>query len=201
MKSRLIDLFSPINFPNSEEKNRISRILYLFWLSTCVLVALNIFGTVLVFVQKTGASVLILFFIGMLVIVRYFHWHGNLRLASFLFVLGVWIAYMAVTMFSGTIRMSAITISVAVVAMVIPLIGLSIGLASAIITLLITLGLSLLEIYGFHLPAYFPRNPLSNWFHLVTAFTIILIPLGQAWRDISKALAQARKSKNKHRLF
>jgi len=105
---------------------------------------------------------------------------------------------MAVIVFSGTIRTSVISMPIVIVAMIIPLLGLRVGLVSAVLTLMFTLGISILEKTGYPLPSYFPRNPLSNWFHLISAFSIVIVPLGLTWKDISNALARARKSEMRY---
>jgi PAS domain S-box-containing protein/putative nucleotidyltransferase with HDIG domain len=191
-------LFAPVIFPKKEEKNRMSRVLYIFWVNAWALVGLNFVGMLLVYARKLGASILLVFIILILFIVRYFQRRGNIRFASFLFVLGAWAAYMTVIVLTGTIRTSIIAMPIAIVAMVIPLLGLPAGLISAILTLIATLGITLLEITGNPLPAYFPGAPLSNWFHLVIAFALIIVPLGQTWQEISTALARARKSEKRY---
>jgi PAS domain-containing protein len=138
-------------------------------------------------------------FIVILVFVRIFHRRGQIRLASFMLVFGMWATYMTVIIFTGTIRTSAIVMPIAIVAMIVPILGLKVGFVSAIVTLLVTLGITLLEITGNPLPSYFPAAPLNNWFHLITAFAILIVPLGLAWRDISAALARARKSEERYR--
>jgi PAS domain S-box-containing protein/putative nucleotidyltransferase with HDIG domain len=193
--------FSPIKFPEDKEKNRTSQVLHTFWINIWLLVGLNFTGILFVFIRKLGASILMVIFILILIIVRYFHRRGKIRLASFLLVFGLWATYMTVIVLTGTIRTSVITLPIAIVAMIVPLLGLRVGLLSAIVTLLVTLGITLLEIMGNPLPTYFPAAPLNNWFHLITAFAILIIPLGQVWKDISTALAHAQKSEEKHRLL
>lgn len=194
-------IFSPINFPGNKEKNRISQVLYIFWKNTWVLVGLNFLGILFIFIRKFGATILMALFILILVIVRIYHRRGQIRLASFLLVFGMWATYMTVIALTGTVRTSSIAMPIAITAMIVPLLGLRAGLISAVVTLLVTLGITLLEITGNPLPSYFPAAPLNNWFHLITAFAILIIPLGQVWKDISTALARAQKSEQKHRLL
>lgn len=192
-------LFAPVPFPGDEDKDRLSRILYLFWINVWVLVGLNLIALIFVYVRRFEVSILLSFFVFILLIVRYFHKRGDVRFASFLFVYGVWITYMIAIVLTGTIRSSIIAMPIAIVAMVITLLGLKSGLVNAILTLLITLVITLFEISGNPLPAYFPRSPFSNWIHLVIAFSLLIVPLGQTWNDISNSLAQAQKSEKKHR--
>lgn len=193
--------FSPIRVPEDIEEDRMSQVLSIFWVNIWILVGVNFIGILLVFSKKLGASILMMFFVLILIAVRHFHRRGHIRFASFLLVSGLWATYMTVIAFTGTIRTSIIAIPIVIVAMIVPLLGLRAGFIGAILTLLTTLGVTFLEVTGNTLPAYFPAEPIQNWFHLITAFTILIVPLGQIWKDISVALTRAHKSEHKYRLI
>jgi PAS domain S-box-containing protein/putative nucleotidyltransferase with HDIG domain len=192
------NLFAPVSFPENDEKNRISRILYTFWINLWVVVGLYIIG-LFVYVKKQGALLILVLNIVILLIVRYFHRRGKIRFASFLLLIGLWLSYMTVVVLTGTIRTSMIAMPIAITVMAVSLLGLRAGVLCAAMTLMVTFGVMLLEITGNQPPSYFPGAPLSNWYHLVTAFALVIIPLGQTWRDLSTALGRAQKNKHKHR--
>jgi hypothetical protein len=194
MLEAIRQFFTPPVFPDDEDKTRTARVLYALLWNMLAVVALGALATIFVFVQKTGASIILFFLLAMTLVSGALAQRGNVRLASSLFVTGVWVVFTLMFLLTGRMGNSATTFHIALAVIAGILLGRRPAVIFAVLSSIVGLGMALLENSGYPLVHYFPMPPLTSWVDFVFAFLWTITPLSLTLQGSAESLARARQS-------
>ena len=168
----------------------ILNIVYLnYWL-----IGLISFSFLFIAVQKEAVAVLILFYFLFLILIGKIKQNGNLDAASVTLVTGVWFLTTITCVLSGTVinAFSCWYISLAVV------VGLLLGKKQvfliSFVTIIITLFILFLNIYGYFDQPFFPAPPIVSWVVFIIAFVQSVLPITLSIQNLSSISIDLEKN-------
>jgi PAS domain S-box-containing protein len=194
MVSRIKEFFAPPVFPEDEDKTRQAKVLNTLAIS--VLPVLLFYGAVaipFIFVEKTYNAVALLILLADLGVVYRLMHRGRLRLASSLFMAGMWVVFTLFISFAG--GMTGVMVIFYIVGTVIA--GLLLGtLGSGVYAAACSLAglvMVLLESSGHALPTIFPVPPISGWLDMTFVLLITVVVVGLVLNGLRDALGLTRQ--------
>ena len=195
MFSRIKAFFAPPEFPDDEDKTRLSRKLNTLFLIAILFVAF--YGGIavpLLFVEKFLNTIVVLALLIFLGIAYWLMRLGKLRASTILLVSGLWLILTLYMPFAGGLSSGVVVfyLSSTVIA------GLMLGSSAAIIyataCCLAGLGMTILEISGHTLPRLFPVGPMVGWINLTIALMASVVILRLVLNHHQETLTSTRQS-------
>jgi len=186
--------FMPPVFPDDEDKTNAARVLYTFLAWMLTIIGLEIIVVLLFATQKASAT-FGLAITAFLILASYaLARRGRVRLASALFVFGVWSISTLFVLFIGRLPISFASIQVAIAIIAALLLGRRPTIIVAVLSITVGLGLAILENTGASPINYFPAPPTISWFGWAFSFVLVLPALNLTLQSSTQALARARQS-------
>jgi len=198
MLKTITQFFVPPVFPDDEDKTNAARVLYMLLATMLAIMTFDIIIVLLLAPQKTGSLIGLSIYISFILTSYTLAQRGRVRLASALFVFGIWIVSTLVVLLIGRLTTSFISLHVAIAVIAGTLLGRRSATALAVLSSVLGLGLAILENAGVPLPKYFPAVPLTSWFVWVYAFILALVALNLTLQGFTQALARARQSEARY---
>jgi PAS domain S-box-containing protein/putative nucleotidyltransferase with HDIG domain len=202
MLNTIKHFFTPPIFPDDEDKTRDAQVLNALLVSMLAALALAILTTILVdTVNKTQGRVFMAILLAWVLIPRALAQSGRVRLASILFVAGLWVTFSLLLLLSGNMNTGVVVwhLVLAVIAGI--LLGRRAAVVCAVLSSLVGLGLTMLQNTGYPLVEFFPGVPLSQWARFVIALILTVAPINLALKGSAQSLTHARKSEREYRLL
>lgn len=184
-------------FPNDEDDTQQAKILHILQLNVVAFLFFATLGLIFIFVNKLLASVLILLLLGWVMISRVLVMRGDVRVASKLFVGGLWFLFSSTILFTGRFNTTFVSLHLAVIVMAGVLLGRRSAIMFALLSSILGLGLAVLEHTGYPLVRYFPAPPLTSWVIWLLALVLILTPLNPIIQNLARSTEELRKSQIK----
>jgi methyl-accepting chemotaxis protein len=186
-------LATPV-FEDDVEKTRLAVLLASLLKVIFLMLILSGFATVFIFAQKLGSAMgLLVIFLLMsaswLMMLR-----GRLRLAAWLFIAGAWMPVSGIVIFSHGRSLTPAYVSLTVIASL--LLGQSAAVWVAVSSVVVVLGMVVMEALGYAIPLLFPASLLSSWLMLLFSLGLAVIPLAFFLRNLREALAIARRNES-----
>jgi PAS domain S-box-containing protein len=185
---------TPPVFPDDEDKTRTASILNTLVVGTMAALALAGLAAPLIFVEKLYNFVFILVFFLMVAVDWWLMRRGRVRLASGLFVSGLWIIFTAFLSLAGGMSSIAAVFYLAGVVMAGLLLGERAALIQAAACGLAGLGMLIVEANGYPLPHVFPVPARVGWLDLMLSLLLTVTALNLTLRGLNDALARARRN-------
>ena len=186
--------FQPPIFLEDEDKTRNARVLSALLLSMLLFLLLAILGVIFVFVNKLGASIIILALIGSILVTRTLMNRGQVLVASRLFVIGMWVIFSLLFVSTGKFNSVGTNLLMATTVMTGVLLGRQSALVVAVSSSLLGLGMAILENTGFPFLRFFLAPPIPSWVTWTLTFFLILPPINIAIQDIINSRETLRES-------
>ena len=190
MLSRVKGFLAPPEFPDDNEKTRLAKALSTLLLSAIAFLFFFLCIAIpFIFTEKLIDASLVLVLMGLMAWAYLLIKRGRVRLASTLFVAGIWLVFTLFLPLAGGIT------SVAIVFYLVGIViaGLLLGTRGAIIYLaaccLAGLGMVLLDSSGHAFERVFPISPFVGWLDMSIALASILIVLRLVLQNLQSALA------------
>ncbi len=190
--------YTPPVFPDDEDKTRTARVLYALFASMMGILVLLTLANIFFFVAKTIVGILLFVLLLVILVSRALAQSGKIRVASQVFVSGLWILTTLCLLLSGQLATAAIAFHVANLAIASVLLGRRSAITLAVMSSLVGLGLVILEVTGHPLQRYFPSPPMAFWITWVIAFAMTITPLNLTLQSAAQAMARARKSERRY---
>jgi len=186
--------FTPPVFPNDGDKTNAARVLYTFLAWMLAIIGLEII-VMLLFATPKASATFGLVITAFLTLASYaLARRGRVRLASALFVFGVWSISTLFVLFIGRLPISFASIQVANAIIAALLLGRRPAIIVAVLSITVGLGLAILEITGASPINYFPTPPTISWFGWAFSFVLVLPALNLTLQSSAQTLARARQS-------
>lgn len=200
MLNQIKQFFSPIYFPEDEEKNRLSQIFYSLWIVNWGVLGFHLVGILFIYANPV-ATIIVIFLpiLSFLLISRYFQKRGEIQTASKIFIYGIWFIYLTLTVLMGTLKSTIIAVPIAISATAVLLLGTQSGILLAILTILITLGMVIAIQLGNPPPAIFPAPEPALWFSIIYAFIYMLTPINEAIKNLKAAVSNVNQNEQRYR--
>ncbi|MEI8165739.1 MAG: ATP-binding protein [Chloroflexales bacterium] len=198
MRHRITQLLAPPVFPDDEEATRVARVLSILFVAELLIIVIGVLGTLVVFENKLGAGILLGFLLGRLLLARALMWRGQIRQASIVWIMGIWLAATLIVLLSGRFGTTFVSFHLVIPVMIGILVGTRPAILVATLNGLLLLGVASAEMTGYPLPRYFPAPPLTQWFVLVMASVFTIIPLHVIIQELVAALARAHASEQRY---
>ncbi len=119
---------------------------------------------------------------------------GRVKLASWIFLSGLWFIATILTIFSGGIASRGLGLYLAICVTAAWLVGRRAAWISTGVFVGTALVLALLEIAGVHLPQYFPGAPIVVWMLVLLFTAIAILPVSEVLRALGDALKRAQEN-------
>jgi PAS domain S-box-containing protein len=188
MVSRFRRFLTPPEFPGDEDKTRQARVLHTLTLSAMLM--LFFYGGVaipFIFAEKLFNTLALMGLLAILGVTFYLTRVGRMRLASALFLGGVWLVFTFFLPFAG--GMSSVVVIFYLVGTVIA--GLLLGTVGALVFVaaccLAGLGMVLLDTSGHSLPRLFPVSPFIGWVDMISALLMTTLVLRLVLNSLREA--------------
>ena len=199
IESFIRDRFTPPVFPEDEDKTRDAKILSELLESFLFILFLAWIGNIFVFVNKLAASIFLFILLALEISTRILLKRGNVRTASKLFVIGFWIILVVLYFLTGTTTSAANLLLISATVMAGMLLGTRYAILTAVLTGMVGLGMTLLEINGYPLVHYFSFPPMSDWIFWMLAFVLMIAPINLAIQGSTETLARSRQSEKRYK--
>jgi PAS domain S-box-containing protein len=186
--------FTPPVFPQDEEKTRQARLLHALLTGTLLLLSLG--GAIVVrflYAEKLLNSILIAIVFVIMCIAYGLMRAGRVRLASFLFVYGLWPVFTVILVFSGGVLSVVATFFVVLAVAAGLLLGIRGALVYSAFCCLSGFILVLLEAGGHPPPRLFPIPSVVGWLDLTVVLIMTALVMHFALRDLHASLDQTRR--------
>ena len=191
------EFFMPPAFPEDEDKDRTARVLYSLLMNMLVVLPIVALATIFIYDQKTASFIALLFMFILTLVSGALLKHGQVRLASLLYVVGIWILATLGLLLTGRISTSMTSLHIAVTIAAGILLGRRAAIIFALLSSSLGLGLALLEYGGYPLIQFLPVTPLTGWIIWVLAIHWTITPLYQTLKRSDQALLHARQSRKR----
>jgi GAF domain-containing protein len=187
-------LFAPPIFEGDEDKTHIAGLLNtlvmgaLVVLSASFVVAMAMTTSLLE--QVAVVTILGLLFL-MIVISKGLLQSGRLRPASIVFIIGLWLAFAQIYVFSAG-RLDDLVFFAAVIVVAGLLLGQRAAVTLIVASSLTGFGLAVADRLNIQIPVMLLSPPFANWFMLTFGLIFLSIPLQLTLRDLTRSVSQAR---------
>ncbi len=191
MWERIRTFFAAPVFDGDEDKTRAAALLNPLIFALFVVVVLSALATVFVFAQKLGSGIAVLVVFLVTLAAKLSMQRGHIRLATVLFVTGMWVpvAAMVVLSYARSLFVVAFASLTVVVGL---LLGRRASLIVAALSSLTVLVMVIVESLGYTLPDVFPSPLASGWVTLTLSLAMAVAPLNLALRSLNEALTRSR---------
>ena len=183
---------APPVFPDDEDKTRAAQVLNTLLLGTMGVLVLAGIATPLIFVEKLYNLILGSMFFLVMAVTHWVTQCGRVRLASAMFVSGIWIVFTVFLCFAGGMTSIVTVFYVAGTVTAGLLLGERAALIYAAACSLAGLGMVIAEANGFLPSRVFPVPARVGWLDMVLCLLVTLTALNLTLRGLRDALARAR---------
>ncbi len=184
-------LATPV-FEDDPEKTRLFVLLASLLRAMFLMLLLSGLATVFMFAQKLGSAISVAVVFLLMSLSWSMMQQGRFRLATWLFIAGAWIPVTGIVIFSHGRSLTPAYVSLTVIVSI--LLGQSAAVWVALGSAAVTLGMVVVEALGYAIPLFFPASLLSSWLMLLFSLGLAVIPLAFFLRNLSEALASARRN-------
>jgi PAS domain-containing protein len=119
---------------------------------------------------------------------------GNLRLASWIYLLGVSVPATVIIVLNGGITSPVLVLYVSIPISAAWLLGFRAALISSALCVLAALAMAVAAQLGIQVPHYFPGTPLGDWSQFLQSTIIAALPVMVVMRTLNESLLAARRS-------
>jgi signal transduction histidine kinase len=200
MLTRLRSVLAAPTFPDDDEKSRQARVLNTLLLSGMLVVAFRGLAAIpFVFRAKLYNTIAIVVILAIMGLAYWLMHMGRVRLASALFTFSIWPIVTLFVLFGGGVRSALVVFYAAGVVIGGVLLGTRTARILVALTVLITLGMVVLELNGALPPQIFPVGPLAAWVDLVLALFLIMAAINLDLNSLDEVLRLTQQRLNKLR--
>ena len=200
MLTHIKQWLEPPHFEGDEEKNRVARLMNTLGLYFALLLAaaaaifIPFFAT-----DKIAAGIIIAILTMLYIVSRYLVNRGQLKLGGSIIVFGAWAIFQGMAFFSGGVN-SPVSITVVAMSIIIGLlIDITVGSVIVLLSILVELGLAILQTNQYPLPQILHFTPLATWFWFALALGFLYGTVNLVTRNLQSALNSAHKENERRK--
>jgi PAS domain S-box-containing protein len=191
--TRIKQWLEPPQFAGDEEQNRVARLTntlglyFMFVLVVAAVIFVPFFA-----IHKTLAWMIIIALMALYALSRYLLFHGQVETSSAVVVIGAWMIFQGLVIFSGGIASPVSVAAVATIILIALLVQPRAGTVIVLLSSLIGLGSAILQTNGVELPMFFTFTPLVAWFWFTLTIWFVFGTVNIVTRDLRAALMLVR---------